>query len=102
MSIEFAQEQLAQILTRNHNVGPVYDASQPPVQPQRPAYQQRVIEEYSDLSTKLLALQAFVGGPLFPPIPEVDQYLLRHQARVMGEYQHVLAERIRRFDQVSP
>lgn len=60
-------------------------------------HQQRVIEESNELTSKLLALEAFFGTALFKSLPMEENMRLLRQADAMWEYSNVLNERIAAF-----
>lgn len=60
-------------------------------------YQQRVIEERSDLLLKLSALRAFLVGDIFKALPVDEQERLNLQAEIMQAYANVLMDRIDHF-----
>lgn len=59
-------------------------------------WQQRVLEEYSGLVTKLDKLSAFL---LSDAAKKVDVWLLHEQAKAMADYAGVLQIRIKQFNQ---
>lgn len=66
--------------------------------PERPAYQQRVIEERDALSEKLGKLSVWLNGKAFrDTVPKDEQFRLRVQADVMRAYLLILDERIAHF-----
>lgn len=60
-------------------------------------FQQRVIDEKSELDLKINALNAFVIGGIFKTLPEADRELLLRQLDIMKAYEHILEVRISRF-----
>ncbi len=61
-------------------------------------HQQRVVDEKSDLDTRLIALQKFIAGsPVFEQLPEAEQDRLRKQEMLMAALSGVLHERIAAF-----
>lgn len=60
-------------------------------------YQQRVVKEADELQVKLADLVAFGETPVFAALDPKEQRLLETQSAHMGEYLHVLQERIRGF-----
>ncbi len=61
-------------------------------------HQQRVVDEKSELDTKIEALQKFIAGsPIFTGLPEEEKERLVRQESCMSEYSSILAERIAAF-----
>ncbi len=60
-------------------------------------FQQRVVDEKSELEGKLEKLQAFFSNDIFQNLPKDEQTRLANQERVMSEYVKILAERIQNF-----
>ena len=60
-------------------------------------HQQRVVDEHSELVTKIVKLTDFFGTPLFARLPETEQHRLQTQAVAMRTYRDILAERIDAF-----
>jgi len=64
-------------------------------------HQQRVVDEKSELDTKLEKLKAFIGNlnpsAIFEGLPPVERGRLIRQASIMEEYSDVLRERIVNF-----
>jgi hypothetical protein len=60
-------------------------------------FQQRVVDENSDLDTKISALTAFLEVPFFNSLPSAEQARLRLQLQHMTCYSEVLGERIAAF-----
>lgn len=60
-------------------------------------YQTRVIEERAQLAEKHDKLVVFIAGEVFDSLPLDEQKRLRRQISVMGEYLHILGERIVAF-----
>ena len=60
-------------------------------------YQQRVVDEKSQLDDKLTALKAFWDNPLFATLPDDEKQRLERQSVVMEEYSNILGERIANF-----
>jgi tRNA isopentenyl-2-thiomethyl-A-37 hydroxylase MiaE len=61
------------------------------------AYQERVLVEARELNDRLNRLMAFLDSDNCLLLADIDQSLLKRQARAMGEYAEILAERIGRF-----
>lgn len=64
-------------------------------------HQKRVIDEKSALDTKIEALSAFIGTPIYHTLSHEDQLLLRRQLIAMSEYSSILRERIDLFGMVD-
>lgn len=60
-------------------------------------YQERVVAEMQQLSTRLEALMTFLDSPPFQQLEIMDRQLLLVQAMHMTNYRAVLAERVSRF-----
>jgi hypothetical protein len=63
-------------------------------------HQQRVVDEKTELDSKLEKLLAFIGagsGPIFSKLVGEEQQRLTTQARIMREYSDILADRIAAF-----
>ena len=60
-------------------------------------YQQRVVDEKTELDDKLVKLIAFFDNPVFAQLPQAEQGRLRRQSSIMTDYSVVLAERIEAF-----
>lgn len=61
-------------------------------------YQQRVIDEKSELDKKALALTRFIGeSPSFDKISADNQELLKEQNDIMWQYSEILGKRIAAF-----
>ena len=60
-------------------------------------HQMRVIAEFSEVATRLLALLKFLGTPLFLSLSDAERERMYRQYNAMVEYQSVLEERIREF-----
>jgi len=61
------------------------------------AYQQRVVDEKTELDDKLAKLQAFIGGKIYETLPPEERGRLIHQRLCMQGYSQVLGERIAAF-----
>lgn len=62
------------------------------------SYQQRVVDEASDLGKKFEALNVFISSSeIYQKLPCVEREMLVRQSRAMGEYYTVLQERIAAF-----
>lgn len=65
----------------------------------QPPYQQRVVEEKSELDEKLEKLRDFIfHNPVFRTLPSRDRHLLVRQQAAMAVYSRVLRERIETFE----
>lgn len=64
---------------------------------EKPAYQQRVIDEKIELDDKRAKLQAFLGSDKLAALPEAEQFRLKMQCTVMCMYSDILAARIAAF-----
>ena len=62
-----------------------------------PPHQQRVIDEASELETKLTALTNFFSNPIFETLTTDERQLLTKQSWAMELYIEVLIERINNF-----
>lgn len=60
-------------------------------------YQQRVIDEQSDLFTKLVKLEWFLNSPKIADIPKDEKDLLSSQLTHMSQYNNLLLSRISLF-----
>lgn len=60
-------------------------------------YQQRVLEEKSELDTKIKALENFSQAAAFANVPEAEQRRMLRQLVVMQDYSRILGERIAAF-----
>jgi hypothetical protein len=61
-------------------------------------HQQRVVDELSELSKKLVALVSFISrGEIFATLAADEQSRLRRQRDAMQEYADILEERIAAF-----
>jgi hypothetical protein len=58
------------------------------------AYQQRVIDEKTELDTKLNKLVTFLNTTTFESLPPAEQRRLWLQQIFMGQYSAILGERI--------
>jgi len=57
-------------------------------------YQQRILDEKTELDTKLCSLKSFLYTDPFKELRILDQSLLLQQEVAMSEYSSILAERI--------
>lgn len=64
-------------------------------------WQRRVIEERTDLETKLYHLNAFMQSPKFTIIAYEEQSRLTHQKETMIKYAQALTHRIANFSYVK-
>ncbi|MBE8577957.1 crAss001_48 related protein [Vibrio sp. OPT18] len=62
-----------------------------------PEYQQRVMDERAQLSSRVIALGAFLGGEVFNGLNRTEKRLLRDQLKYMRRYLEVLDERAHLF-----
>lgn len=62
------------------------------------AYQQRVIDEKTELNTKFEALNKFLNTEPFDKLSSENQELLYTQTEIMHEYLEILEERIKLFN----
>lgn len=60
-------------------------------------FEQRVVDEHTDLEGKVVRLEEFVGTPTYHALSHAQQYLLRRQLIAMREYLDILAARIALF-----
>lgn len=60
-------------------------------------YEQRVIDEKSELDTKLEKLKVFIDSDMFQKLGHIEKDLLIWQAQVMCEYSTILERRIAVF-----
>jgi len=63
----------------------------------QPSYQQRVIDEKSELDAKLSSLAYFIESKEFDKIDSLNQELLNQQAEIMFNYSQILEKRIKLF-----
>jgi hypothetical protein len=64
----------------------------------RPDYQQRVIDEKSELDDKISKLGDFISSSsIFQSLPSEEKERLVRQKSCMGEYSEILGERISAF-----
>ena len=61
------------------------------------AFQQRVVDERNELTSKLDKLTEFLKSEIFKALPTDEQTRLQKQHAVMNEYANILAERIVHF-----
>ena len=62
------------------------------------AYQQRVVDEESQLREKFEKLEVFLGDKFSKSLPKIDLELLHEQRGYMSGYLSVLKRRIDRFN----
>jgi len=62
-----------------------------------PPYQQRVVEEKTELSAKLDKLETFHDSATYACLPPDEQSRLTRQLYIMKLYEQVLSERIADF-----
>jgi hypothetical protein len=60
-------------------------------------YQQRVVAEHAELTSKLDALRVFFGSDTSRTLPTYEHNLLKRQERAMTEYAEILRLRIECF-----
>lgn len=60
-------------------------------------FQQRVVDEQTELNEKIVKLEAFLEGDFFKKLPKAEQDRLTMQAIHMNDYNDVLRDRIRNF-----
>ncbi len=60
-------------------------------------HQQRVVDEYNELSDKTQKLGLFFGSKIFASLDEAEQSRLNRQWQVMQQYGLILSERIAEF-----
>lgn len=60
-------------------------------------HQQRVVVEKLELDDKLIKLRAFLKTELFAGLSLTDRHLLEAQESIMGNYSHILGQRIAAF-----
>lgn len=60
-------------------------------------YQHRMLVEKSELTKKIVGLESFIAGDIFPTIPEAERVRMRWQLVFMEKYRQVLADRIAAF-----
>lgn len=61
-------------------------------------YQQRVVDEQSALTEKLMSLAAFFEDERFSKLPDIDQQLMVLQFNAMSSYGLLLDMRIKNFN----
>jgi hypothetical protein len=61
-------------------------------------FQQRVVDEKSELDDKIGRLRVFCGGTIFKALPLDEQDRLAEQLATMDHYSNVLADRIAHFE----
>jgi hypothetical protein len=61
------------------------------------AFQQRVVDEKTDLDGKIERLGAFIQGSTYLKLPAAEQERLKTQVHWMKKYTEVLGERIAAF-----
>jgi hypothetical protein len=66
-----------------------------------PDYQQRVIDEKTELDTRLEKLRTFCKTPVYDGLPSTEQIRLDLQSGYMGHYSDILAERIAAFPKAT-
>jgi hypothetical protein len=60
-------------------------------------WQERLIEERSALTTKMLGLVAFINHSDHDDLARLEQELLAQQLQIMSAYQLILASRIKLY-----
>lgn len=66
-------------------------------QPLQP-FQQRVVEEKTELDAKLAKLTTFFDTPVFLQLDIAEQHRLTYQKTAMTEYSRILGQRIAAFE----
>lgn len=61
------------------------------------SFQQRVIDEKTELDHRLAKLNLFFDHTTFDSLPNVEKLRMRKQAAIMDEYSNILKERIEAF-----
>lgn len=61
-------------------------------------YQERIVAERDELSTKLDLLRAFFKSPNIASVSTYEHNLLKRQERAMADYLEVLRMRVRIFN----
>lgn len=61
-------------------------------------YQQRVLDEKTELDAKIQKLEVFLSTPIFDNMPRTARELLIIQYAYMGNYSTILSQRIVLFD----
>ena len=61
------------------------------------AFQQRVVDEKTELDNKRKALVKFFDNENFYKLDEIERSRLERQYGVMNNYAHILGERIKAF-----
>ena len=65
-------------------------------------YQKRLVDEKTDLDTKIEALTIFISSNLtYPQLPIIEQELMMKQLETMTRYSSILKMRIKRFNPVT-
>jgi hypothetical protein len=62
------------------------------------SFQQRVVDEKTELDGRLERLVVFLSGERFRGLPIVERKRLRSQRKVMRRYSKILKERIAAFE----
>jgi hypothetical protein len=66
------------------------------------AYQERLIDEHTELAERVEKLQAFIHSPDFPKLSGIDQGYLQAQLPYMVGYLRVLSSRVAVMEIDSP
>ena len=61
-------------------------------------FQQRVVDEHTDLENKIEKLDTFLESDLFDSVSPEEQHLLVQQLYVMELYSDILSSRIKAFE----
>lgn len=64
-------------------------------------HEQRVVTEQKELQDKLVKLDEFMDGAIFPDLEPEDRKLLILQREYMANYNEILCARVERFDAQS-
>ena len=67
------------------------------IEPGYEDWQQRLIDEYNELSLKFIKLTRFIESPKFDNLGQGEQVDLRNQRAIMLQYLAVLGSRSTRF-----
>ncbi len=67
------------------------------MQPIRQPFQQRVVNEKTELDEKLSSLSLFLVTPTYESLPPNERIRLGRQREVMTTYSDILGERIKAF-----
>lgn len=84
-------------LTKTELVSDVIKAHIEKISEVRPDYQQRVIDEASELAKKIDKLKPFINSEKFDSVDKQEQILMIQQLGYMTSYLKILKERIDNF-----